>query len=188
MADEVMTIEGFFSDRTREKDTTMGASFLNGIKDDLMDTKAWVRGAKSAAGGAVGRLAFGALFTHVPYVKDQSAMVKQIAQGLGGVLLGVLAERFVGESAAAGFIGGTSGSVLASLGNEGIGMLSAGAKLSLGQAEEGLSPAERAFLHSLPGERLNEVAVETQNLLNEVAVETQSPLADYAAQDAVLFS
>lgn len=187
MADEVMIIEGFFANGEKEE-RTMGASILNGFVDDLTDTKAWMNGAKAAVGGAVGRVTFPLIFKGldkvIPSVTAKmpaGGLIRGAVQAVGGVLIGVLAERYVGETAAAGFIGGASGGVIGGLANK---VLPANMRLELGDVgDNALSPEERAFLNGT----MNEVAVESVPLLNEVGVETLNPLADVEAENAVLF-
>lgn len=205
MADEVMVIEGLSEEKpkTRRGEPTM-SSMLNGLKDDLMDTKAWMRGLKATAGGAAGRAVVNALFNHVPFVnaawiKDESMnkLAKRGAKTAVGLLAGVLLERYIGEPAAYGLIGGVSGAEVTGLLQEQVVdrfLKDAAGKsmVNLSDISDGmdtLSPAERQFLNALPPEDLNEVQVESQNLLNEVAVEPASLYGiDDMARDAVLFS
>lgn len=158
------------------KERTM-ASVLNGLKDDLMDVKAWTRAGKAAVAGNVG-VALATGINKIPYLKDQSPLVKNVAQGLGGLLLGVLAERFVGDAAAHGFIGGATGHALAKVENNYIQDSAKKGYLELGDLGAALTPEERAFLSGTAVETplLDSVDMDAQSLTG-ITVETDDSLS-----------
>lgn len=145
------------------------ASALNGLKDDMMDIDVWKRQGKATLGGYVGIHGLG-MAVKLPYIRDQSPIVKGIAKGLFAILLGAATERYVGESFAAGFVGGAAGHAGSQIVNS---FLPADYRAELGDYENmsALTPDERQFLNDLPGENLNEVSVETNPMLDEVSVE-----------------
>lgn len=150
----------------------MAQSALNGLMEDMKDLDVWKRQGKASLGGYVGVHGLGML-VKAPYIRDQSPLVKSIAKGVLAIILGAASERYVGESFAAGFVGGGAGHAGSQIVNS---FLPADYKAELGDYESisALSPEERQFLSDLPSERLDEVSVETNPMLDEVSVESLS--------------
>lgn len=183
-----MTIEGFFAGTNSGEENDTMASVLNGFMDDLQDTRAYMRMGKAALGGNVGLVVAAQIAKRLPTPAKMEAKtagaLKAGATGVLGIVLGVLTERYLGEAAACGFVGGASGSALVALEKSYL-PASITAELgsgSLGEDGSALTYEERAFLNGFGAQDVNaegyalaEVGVEDTYSLGEVGVEDVNP-------------